>query len=87
LGSRPKQGFARLWAKRGSLRVNESVKEWTLTLRRELPPWELESWWTPECSESDYKGQNSMDWGVLYTIGKLLKLRFLKWARMTHLDI
>jgi hypothetical protein len=28
-----------------------------------------------------------MDWGVIYIIGKLLKLRCLKWARITHLDI
>jgi len=54
---------------------------------RELPPWELESWCTIECLESDCKGQNSMDWKVLYTIGKLLKRRCLKWACTTHLDI
>jgi hypothetical protein len=28
-----------------------------------------------------------MDWGVIYITGKLLKLIWLKWARMTHLDI
>jgi hypothetical protein len=28
-----------------------------------------------------------MDWRILYIIGKLLKRRCLKWARMTHLDI
>jgi hypothetical protein len=57
----PKQGLARLRAKRGSPGVKESVKEWTLTLPRELPPWELESRWTPECLEGDYKGQNLID--------------------------
>ncbi len=68
LSSRPKQGLARLWAKKEAresgrmlLRVQESVREWTLTLPRELPHWELESWWTFECSESDCRGQNSMD--------------------------
>jgi hypothetical protein len=86
LGSRPRRGFARLLAKRGSSRVKDSVKEWTLTLPKELPPWELESRWTPECSESDCKGQNSMDWGFLYTIEKKLKLKCLKWARMNHLN-
>jgi len=65
----------------------ESVREWTLTVPRDLPPWELESWWTPRCSESDCKGQNPMDWRILYTIGKLLKLKYLKWARMTYLNI
>jgi hypothetical protein len=57
------------------------------TLPRELPLWELESRWTLECLESDCKGWNSMDWGNFFTIGKLLKCRCLKWARMTHLDI
>jgi hypothetical protein len=87
LGSRPKQGLARLQAKRGSSGMKESAREWTLTLPRELPPWELESRQTPEGSLSDYRGQNPMDWKVLYTIGKLLKLKCLKWARMTHLEI
>jgi hypothetical protein len=63
------------------------VWEWTLTFRSELPFWELESWWTPESLESDCKGQNPLHWRVLYIIGKILKLRCLKWARMIHLDI
>jgi hypothetical protein len=69
------------------LGVQKSVREWTLTLPRELPLWELESRWTPESSESNYKGQNSLYWGVPYIIGKLLELKCLKWAHMTHLDI
>ncbi len=36
-------------------------------------------------SRSTSKGQNSLDWIVHYTIGKLLELRCLKWAHMTHL--
>jgi len=71
----------------GSPGVKESVREWTLALPKELALWELESWWTPKCSEIDCKGQNPMAQGVLYTIGKLLKHKCLKWARMTHLDI
>jgi len=54
---------------------------------REFHFGELESRWTPESSEGDYKGQNSMAWGVFYINGKLLKLRYLKWACITHLDI
>jgi len=87
LGSRLKQRLTRLWAKRGSQGVKESVREWTFTLPRELLPCKLESWWTLECLENDCRGQNPMDWEVLYAIGKLLKLRCLKWPRMTHLDI
>ncbi len=47
--------------------------------------WSLE--WTPESSKRNFRGQNSLPWNVLYIIGKLLKLRCLKWARIAHLDI
>jgi hypothetical protein len=71
----------------GSPRVKESVREWTFTLPRELPFWELEFRWTSKFLESDCKGQNPLDWKVLYIIENLLKHRCLKWACMTHLDI
>jgi len=64
-----------------------SMREWTLTLPRQLPLWEMESWWTSETSKSDCRGQNSMACGVLYIIGKLLKFGCLKWDRIIHLDI
>jgi hypothetical protein len=38
-------------------------------------------------SESNFRGQNSMACGVLYIIGKILKRRCLKWARIAHLNI
>jgi hypothetical protein len=69
------------------LGVQKSVREWTLTLPSELPFWKLESQWTSKFLKSDCKGQNSLDWNVIYIIEKLLKLKCLKWARMTHLDI
>jgi hypothetical protein len=50
----------------------------------------LGSWspkWTPKFSESDYKGQNLMDWSVLYIIRKILERKCLKWACMTHFNI
>jgi hypothetical protein len=47
---------------------------------------ELESRWTFESSGSDCRGQNPLDWKVLYIIGKLLKHRCLKWVHKTHLD-
>ncbi len=47
----------------------------------------LESSGTPENSELEFKGQNTSHWGVLYTIGKVLKCRCPKWPRMSHLDI
>ncbi len=86
MGSQPRQGFARMWAKRGAWECGR-VWKWTLTLPIELPFWELESRWTPKTLESDCKGQNPLTWRVLYIIGKLLKFRCPKWAFMTHLDI
>jgi hypothetical protein len=49
--------------------------------------WEMEFRWTPKTSESNCRGQNSMYYGVLYIIGKLLKHRCLKWARIAHSNI
>jgi hypothetical protein len=66
--------------------MQESGREWTSILPSELLIWELESRWTSEFSESDWRGQNLLDWDVPYNIGKLLERRYLKWARMTHLD-
>jgi hypothetical protein len=75
LGSRPRQGLARVWAKREARECGR-VWEWTFTLPSELPFW-----------ESDCRGQNPLHWRIIYIIGKLLKLKCLKWARITHLDI
>ncbi len=61
----------------------ESVREWTPT----LPLWELESWWTLESSKSNYRGQNPFHQKIPYIIRNLLECKFLKWARMTHLNI
>jgi len=47
----------------------------------------LESSGTPENSELNFRGQNTSNWGVIYTIGKVLKCRCPKWPRMSHLNI
>jgi hypothetical protein len=88
---------ARVWAKkepgnhitysRKCKKVWGSMREWTLTLPRQLPLWEMESQWTLKTSESDFKGQNSMASSVLYIIRKLLERRCLKWACIAYLDI
>jgi len=66
-------------------RMLESVREYEeVNLHT---PKEMESRWTPKYSESNCRGQNSMSCDVLYIIGKLLKLRCLKWACIAHLDI
>jgi hypothetical protein len=63
------------------------MREWTLTLPRQLPLGEMEAQWTPETSESNYRGQNSMAHGILYIIRNFLEHRCLKWARIAHLNI
>ncbi len=63
------------------------MREWTFTLPRQFPLWEMESRWTPKFSESNFRGQNSMVCGVLYIIGKLLERIYLKWVCIAHLDI
>jgi hypothetical protein len=47
----------------------------------------LESFGTPRNSELDCRGQKTLHWGVLYTIGKVLKCKCLKWPCMSHLEI
>jgi hypothetical protein len=42
---------------------------------------------TPETSEFNCKGQNTLHCDVIYIIGKLLKCKCWKWVRMNHLDI
>jgi hypothetical protein len=93
LASRPRQGYAKVrtkWEGREShfmlLGVWESVREWSLTLPSEFSLWELESWWILKSLEWDCKGQNPLDFKIPYIIEKLLELKCLKWAHMTHLD-
>jgi hypothetical protein len=51
----------------------------------EMGTWESSG--TPKNSEFDCKGQNTLPWSVLYTVGKVLKRRCRKWPCMGHLDI
>jgi len=48
---------------------------------------DLESFETPELFEFNNRGQNTFHWGVLYTVGKVLKCRCPNWPHMSHLDI
>jgi hypothetical protein len=47
----------------------------------------LESSGTPECLELNRKAQNTLHWGVLSVIGKVLKRRYRKWPLIGHSDI
>jgi hypothetical protein len=48
---------------------------------------DLESSGTPENSELDCRGQNTLHLSVIDIIEKVLKCRCPKWPRMNHLDI
>jgi hypothetical protein len=48
---------------------------------------DLKSSRTLETSELDCRGQNTSPWGVIYTVGKVLKSRCQKWPCRSHLDI
>jgi hypothetical protein len=88
LGSRAKQLFARLQTKR------EVGSHTTYS-------WECEKVWGNETShpkgvripvdfwisKGRLQGLNSMAWRIIYIIGKLLECKYLKWARIAHLDI
>jgi hypothetical protein len=68
-------GVQRVWGNEPShSQVNSHVGSWSPER-------------TPEFSEHDCRGQNSSPRGVLYIIEKLLKCRYIKWARISHLDI
>jgi hypothetical protein len=54
--------------------VNSHVGSWNLK-------------WTPNFSKRDCRGQNKLSQKAFYIIGKMLKRRCLKWARIAHLDI
>jgi len=86
LGSWPRQGLAKVWAKKEAQeshlmlpKVQENVRDQTFTLPSELPFWELKPQWTLKFLKNNFRGQNPLDWRVLYIIGKLLERRFLKW--------
>ncbi len=49
--------------------------------------WELESSGTPEYSELNSKGKNTLHWGVLGVIGKVLKRIYRKCLRIGNSDI
>ncbi len=91
---RPRQGVARLRAKREtreSLHMLSKVQrvQGNEPLHSQMNS-HVGSWsfkWTPKFSKHDYRGQNPLPWRVIYIIGKLLKRKYLKWARIAHLDI
>jgi len=65
----------------GNVRMKFTLPKWGLGSPPRLPKRTLETW------EFNYRGQNTLHWGVLYIIENLSKCRCWKWAHMGHLDI
>jgi len=61
----------------------EKCEDDTHTLK--MGTWECSR--TPETSEFDCRGQNTLPWSVPYIIGKISKHKCQKWPHMSHLDI
>jgi hypothetical protein len=55
------------------------------TCTPEMGTWESSG--TSKTSEFDCRGQNTLPWGVIHVIEKLLNCRCRKWPCMSHLDI
>ncbi len=66
LGSWPRQGLVRVWAKKEAHECGR-MWEWTLTLPSELPFWKLESRWTSEISKKrSQRSKPIASWIFLY---------------------
>ncbi len=94
LGSRLKQGLARLRTKREAWKSHHMLlgvqRVWGNEPSHSLVNSHCESWnpkWTPKSSEHNCRGHIPSVQSVFYIIGKLLKIKCLKWVRMTHLHI
>jgi hypothetical protein len=98
LGLRPRQGGYKVTGQRGgpkshltcSRDVQRVERVWGNEPSHSQMNSHCGSWshkCTPEFLERNCNGQNPSVWIVLYIIGKLLKLKCLKWVCVTHLDI
>jgi hypothetical protein len=96
LGLRPRQGVARLRAKRKTRESHhmlpgvQRVWVWGNEPSHSQVNSHVGNWspkWTFESSERDCKGQNPLLQRIIYIIGNLLKCTCLKWAFIAHLDI
>jgi hypothetical protein len=90
LGLWPRQGVARLQAKKETQESLHMLPRVQTVWGNEPSHSQVNSHvgsCSPESSERNFMGQNSLPWRVLYIIEKILKCRCLKWARIAHLNI
>jgi hypothetical protein len=94
LGSRPRQGVARLRAKKKTRESHHMLlgvqRMWGNEPLHSQMNSHVGSWspkWISKSSKCNCRGQNPSVRRDFYIIAKLLKHRCLKWARIAHLDI
>jgi hypothetical protein len=94
LGSWPRQGVKRLWAKRKTRESHHLLpgvqRMWENEPSHTQVNSHCGSWspkWTLKSLECNFKGQNPWAWRVFYIIGKLSKRICLKWVHVAHLHI
>ncbi len=81
--TRAHKGAGQKWSPGVTFHAPRSVGEcegMNFTLPSEFPLWELDFRWTFNSLEGDCKGQNSLDWRVIYIMGKPWKYMFIKWT-------
>jgi hypothetical protein len=94
LGSQPRQGVARLQAKRKTQESHHMLprvqRVWGNEPSHSKVNSHVGSWkpkWTPKPLKHNCRGQNPSSLRVFYIIGKVLERKCLKWALISHLDI
>jgi hypothetical protein len=90
LGLWPRQGHGKVQAKNPKPQKSHSHSQDCKGMNPHIPKWtptlevgiSMHSW----IFKNNLKGQNSLDWRVIYTIENLLKHRCLKWVFMKYLN-
>jgi len=93
LGSRPRQGLAKVWAKYEARSHMSCSRECKKVRGNEPSHSQVSSHfgsWSPSgllnFQKSNCKGQNPLDGRIFYIIIFFLECKCRKWAHMTHLD-
>jgi hypothetical protein len=94
LGSRPRQGVTRLWAKMKTQESHHMLlgvqRVWGNEPSHSQVNSHCRSWsfkWIPESSKHNFRGRNPLAWRFFYITEKILMRRGLNWSCIFHLDI
>jgi len=80
LGLWPKQGYRKVWVGSATWESHSHSWECGRVLNEPTHPQ------VDNNLKNNLKCQNLLNWGLYYSIGKLLKCRYLKWGSIIHLN-